>query len=56
MVSKAGGDFRRPFKGYHGVTQGDPLYPKIFNVVVDDVICHWMTVVMPIESGTRGML
>ena len=24
-----------------GVTQGDPLSPTIFNVVVDAVVCHW---------------
>ena len=52
MVDKAGGYFGRPFKEYQGVMQGDPLYPTIFNVAVDSVICHWVTVVMPIEAGT----
>ena len=47
--------FRRPFKGYQGVTQGDPLSPTIFNVVVDAVIRHWMMVVKPFEAGTRGL-
>ena len=40
MVAKDGGYFGRPFKGYQGVTQGDPLYPTIFNVFVDAVIRH----------------
>ena len=25
------------------MTQGDPLSPTIFNVVVDAVVCHWVT-------------
>ena len=35
--------------------QGDPLYPTIFNVVLDAVICHWVTVVTPTEAGTGGL-
>ena len=52
MVAKAGGYFRHPFKGYQGVTQGDPMYPTTFNLVVDALIRHWVTVVMPTEEGT----
>ena len=33
------------------MTQGDPLSPTIFNVVVDAVIFHWVTVVTPTEAG-----
>ena len=40
MVAKAGRYFRRPFKGYQGVTQGDPLSFTIFNVVMGAVIRH----------------
>ena len=32
--------------------QGDPLYPTIFNVIVDAVIFHWVKVVTPTEVGT----
>ena len=52
MVANFGGYFRRPFKGYRCVTQGDPLPPNIFNVVLDTVIRHWVTVVTPTEAGT----
>ena len=40
MVAWAGGYFGTGFKGARGVTQGDPLSPTIFNVVVDAVVCH----------------
>ena len=32
--------------GSWGVTQGDPLSPTIFNVVVDVVVCHWVSVMV----------
>ena len=44
MVAKAGGYYGVEFKGARGVTQGDSLYPTIFNVVVDAVVRHWVTV------------
>ena len=55
MVARSGRYFGRPFKGYQDVTQGDPLSPTIFNVVVDTVIYHWVTVVTPTEAGTGGL-
>ena len=45
MAAKAGGHYRPVFHSHRGVTQGDPLSPTIFNVVVDAVIKHWVTVV-----------
>ena len=50
MVANVGKYFRRPFKGYRGITQGHPLSPIIFKVVLDSVICHWVTVVTPAEG------
>ena len=41
MVAQAGGYYGVPFRGERGVTQGYPLLPTIFNVVVDAVVCHW---------------
>ena len=40
MVPRAGGYYATGFKGERGVTQGDPLSPTIFNVVVDAVVRH----------------
>ena len=44
MVAWAVGYYRTFFLGEHGITQGDPLSPTIFNVVVDAVVRHWVTV------------
>ena len=35
------------------MTQGDPLSPTIFNVVVDVVVRHWVTMVLA-EVEKRG--
>ena len=40
MVARAGGYYGTAFKGERGVTQGDPLSPTIFNVVVDAIVRH----------------
>ena len=43
MVARAGGYYGTAFQGGRGVTQGDPLSPTIFNVVVDAVVRHRVT-------------
>ena len=53
MVARAGGYYGTGFKGERGVTQGDPLSPTIFNVVVDAVVRHWVTLAVK-EAETRG--
>ena len=42
MVARSAGYYGTAFGGERGVTQGDPLSPTIFNVVVDTVVQHWM--------------
>ena len=45
MAEKAGGHYGPVLQSHFWVTQGDPLSPTIFNVVVDAVIRHWVKVV-----------
>ena len=57
MEAKAGGHYRPDFQIYHRVTQGYPLSPTIFNMVVDAVIQHWMTVLgYPVEGAGQEAL
>ena len=42
MVPKAGKFFGRPFNMERGVTQGDPVSPMIFNIVVDAVVREFL--------------
>ena len=51
MVARAGSYYRMALQGTRGVTQGDPLSPTIFNVVVDAVVHNWVTVVMVGRQG-----
>ena len=53
MVARAVGYYGEAFKGAPGVTQGDPLSPTIFNVVVDAVVRHWVTMLLE-EAEKRG--
>ena len=47
--------FRDSFQGSHDVTQGDPLYPWIFNIVVDAIDRHWVGLVVENETGPDGL-
>ena len=51
MAAKAGGHYRPAFQSHRRVTQGDPLSPTNFNMVVDAVIYHWVTVVGGHQEG-----
>ena len=44
VVARAGSYYGKGFKGERGVTQGDPLSPTIFNLVVDAVVRHWLQI------------
>ena len=59
IVARSGGYYGTGFKGERGVTQGDPLSPTIFNVVVDEVVRHWVTLAVKeaetwVERGQEG--
>ena len=53
IAEKAGGHYKPVFQSQRGVTQGEPLSPTIFNVVVDAIIWHWVKVVGGTQEGTR---
>ena len=55
MVARYRGYYGPTFKGYHRVTQGYPLYTKLFNVVMDAVIRHWVAMAAATEEGIDGL-
>ena len=54
MVACTGGYYGVAFKGFQGVTQGYPLYPTIFNVVVYAVVLHWASLAKERAGGKDG--
>ena len=42
LVCRSSGRYGLPFKAYRGVTQGGPLLPKLFNIMVDAIVCEWL--------------
>ena len=42
MVCRASGRYGPVFKAGRGVTQGGPLSPKIFNIMVDAIVREWL--------------
>ena len=53
MVARTGGYYGEAFKGVRGVTQGNPLSPTIFNMVVDAVVRHWIDGIVD-ETEEKG--
>ena len=45
VVDHTGGYYDKAFNGFRNMTQGNPLSPTIFNVVVDTVVHHWVSLV-----------
>ena len=54
MVAESGRYYGSPFKDYLGVTQGDPLSTTIFSVLVNAVICNWVTLYVGGEAVHEG--
>ena len=52
--SAGGGYYVEPFCGEIGVTQGYPMPPTIFNVVVDTVVHHWESLVAETVGGDNS--
>jgi hypothetical protein len=42
MVCRAAGNYGTAFKAGRGVTQGGPLFAKLFNILVNAVVWEWM--------------
>ena len=60
LVSAADGGegWRLLWTSLQGIPWGDPGKPSpptIFNLVLDVVIRHWVTVVAPTEAGAEGL-
>ena len=51
MVTRVGRYYRALFKGHQWVTHGDHLLTTIFNMVVEAVIQHWITLIAGEEEG-----
>ena len=55
MVCRASGSYGRVFKALYGVTQGGPLSPHIFNLMVDTIIQEWMKQMLSAEAANNGI-
>ena len=54
MIFHACGYYGVDFQGFCGMTQGDPLSPTIFNLVVYAVVRHWISLVAGGMEGKYG--
>ena len=55
MVFRAGGRYGRPFEARRGVTQGGPLSPTIFNIMVDAVVREWLKDAATVGEGETAI-
>ncbi len=55
-VCRAKGNYGWPFKASHSVTQGRPLLAKLFNIIVNVVVCKWMRLMHKMLDYTEGDL
>ena len=55
MVCRAAGVYGSVFKAFRGVTQGGPLSPTTFNLMVGAVIREWLRQLMSAESTEAGI-
>ena len=55
LVCRASGRYGTPFKADRGVTQGGPLSPKLFNIMVDAIVREWLRQVLGDEAASSGV-
>ena len=51
VVKRASGYYITPFKGLWGFTQGGPISTKMLNIMVNEVVIHWLMLV--VEEAVR---
>eukprot|EP00978_Attheya_sp_CCMP212_P016906 scaffold44614_cov73-Attheya_sp.AAC.3 len=55
IVAKASGYHGESFSATQGVTQGDPVSPTIFNIMVDAVVRYWLSLVCGENVAANGL-
>eukprot|EP00978_Attheya_sp_CCMP212_P003779 scaffold8023_cov54-Attheya_sp.AAC.7 len=55
IIVKASGYHGTPFQATRGVTQGDPVPPTIFNIMVDAVIRYWLSLACGKDASRDGL-
>jgi len=55
-VCRAKGNYGRPSKAGHGVTQGGTLSAKLFNILIDAVVREWMRLMRKMLDDSNGQL
>ena len=54
MAVRSSEYYRDPFQGIRGITQGGGLSPRIFNIMVDIIVGHWISLVADNNAITGG--
>jgi len=54
MACRAVGVYGAAFQAHRGVTQGGPLSPLIFNIMVDAIVREWLRQVLDAEAARHG--
>ena len=55
LVCRASWRYGTEFRANHGVTQGRPLSPKLFNIMVDAIVREWLRQVLGVKEVELGI-
>ena len=55
LVCRTMGRYGEPFKAERGVTQGGPVSPKVFNIMVDAIVREWIRELIGDEAASDGL-